>query len=491
MPNDTNLNKIFPVILCGGSGTRLWPVSRNTWPKQFIRLLSERSLLQETVELVSDRDAYNAPLLISNEAFRFVISEQMKEIDADVSGVVLEPESRDTAPAITLAALALECIDPNACMLVMPSDHSVGKKKLFHETVSTAYQAASAGELVTFGMAADRPETAYGYVAQGEKLNYEGDCYRAAAFIEKPDVKTAEELLASGGHHWNSGMFMFTARQFLEQMELFHPSIVSACRLALKKGTEAWPFVLPDHDEFSKALKISIDYALMERTSSSVVMVSSFRWSDIGSWNAIADLGDSDIDGNVKEGDALLQDCKGTYINSSGRLVTAIGLEDQIIIETDDAILVAAKDRVQDVKKMVTKLRGMGRDEADTQAKVRRPWGAYQSIDVGVNHQVKHITVKPGEILSYQYHHHRAEHWVVVAGVAEVTLGKEVKRIEENGSVYIPLGVAHRLHNPGDTPLHLIEVQFGDYLGEDDIVRLDDVYGRIPEDEPVPSTAAE
>ncbi|MEH6633057.1 MAG: mannose-1-phosphate guanylyltransferase/mannose-6-phosphate isomerase [Halopseudomonas aestusnigri] len=481
MPNENLNQKIYPVILCGGSGTRLWPVSRNTWPKQFIRLLSEKSLLQETVELVSDHNRYSAPLLISNEAFRFVISEQMKEIDAEVSGVVLEPESRDTAPAITLAALALEIMDPNACMLVMPSDHSVGKKELFHETVSTAYQAAKAGELVTFGMSADRPETAYGYVSQGDKLNYEGECYRASAFIEKPDLKTAENLLADGGHYWNSGMFMFTARQFLHQMEIYHPSIVSACRAALKNGTEAWPFIFPDQVEFSKSLSISVDYALMERTSSSVVVVSSFRWSDIGSWNAIADLGESDCDGNVMEGDGMFQDCKGTYINSSGRLVTAIGLEDLIIIETDDAILVAAKDNVQDVKQMVSKLRGMGRNEADTQAKVRRPWGAYQSIDAGSNHQVKHITVTPGEILSYQYHHHRAEHWVVVSGVAEVTLGKEVKTIEENGSVYIPLGVAHRLHNPGKEPLHLIEVQFGDYLGEDDIVRLDDVYGRVPE----------
>ncbi len=482
---------IHPVILCGGSGSRLWPVSRKALPKQFIKLVSDRTMLQDTVLWVPREEGFRAPVVVSNQAFQFHIADQMKEIGVEPSAVILEPHSRNTAAAIALAALEVSRKDPDACMLVMPSDHVLGDKQAFLDTVRAARKAAQKGYLVTFAMPADRPETGYGYIRQGSPLDGVEGCFNVDRFVEKPDLETAENFLRAGGHHWNSGMFMFTAGRYLEELKAHHPAILSVCAAALKEGRREGSFVHPEAGTFATADNISIDYAVMEKTERAAMAAASFGWSDVGSWSSLADLGEKDAEGNAVEGDVLLEDCKGTYIKSSGRLVAAVGLEDHVVIETGDAVLVAPKGRVQDVRKVVERLRAEKRREADTHAKVHRPWGTYEGIHLGARHQVKHIVVSPGGKLSSQYHHHRAEHWIIVSGAAEVTVGEETRTMTENESVFIPVGEVHRLHNPGSEPMHLIEVQYGDYLGEDDIVRLDDVYGRVPAPASTPLAAAE
>ena len=474
-----NTPTIQPVILCGGSGSRLWPVSRDALPKQFIKLTSERSMLQETVLNLSGEEGFNPPILVSNEAFRFMVQGQMRELGIEPASLILEPASRNTAAAIALAALELSTVDPNVCMLVLPSDHVLGDKEKFLDAIHRGYEAAMAGALVTFAMKADRPETGYGYIRQGKPLAGTDECYIVERFVEKPDAKTAQGFLDEGGYHWNSGMFMFKANRFLEELHRHQPEIFITSIEALGKGTNEGGIVRPDPETFAAIESISVDYAVMEPTDRAVMVAADFGWSDVGSWASMADLGEDAGHGNVIDGDVLLHDCEGTYVRGAGRLIAAIGLRDQVIVDTDDALLIAPKDRVQEVKAIVEKLRETNRPEAALHAKVHRPWGTYQGIHQGARHQVKHIVVEPGGKLSLQYHHHRSEHWTVVGGTAEVTIDGEVRILEANDSAYIPVGATHRLYNPGDEPTHLIEVQCGDYLGEDDIVRLDDVYGRV------------
>lgn len=481
MPADhENTPAIQPVILCGGSGSRLWPVSREALPKQFIKLTSEFSMLQETVLNLSGEEGFNSPILVSNEAFRFLVQGQMRELGIEPAALVLEPESRNTAAAIALAALSLNVVSPNVCMLVLPSDHVLGDKEKFLDAIHRGHAAAMEGALVTFGMRADRPETGYGYIRQGRALTCGADCFAVDRFVEKPDLKTAEKFLTEGGYHWNSGMFMFTARRYLEELYRHRPDVHTTSMEALDRGTRDGIVIHPDPETFASVESISVDYAVMEPTDRAAVVVADFGWSDVGSWASMAELGEDAGDGNVIDGDVLLHDCEGTYVRGAGRLIAAIGLRDQVIVDTDDALLIAPKDRVQEVKAIVERLNKTGRPEAALHAKVHRPWGTYQGIHQGARHQVKHIVVEPGEKLSLQYHHHRSEHWTVVAGTAEVTIDGEVRMLEANDSAYIPVGATHRLYNPGDEPMHLIEVQCGGYLGEDDIVRLDDVYGRAP-----------
>ncbi len=482
---------IQPVILCGGSGSRLWPLSRAALPKQFIKLVTERSLLQDTVGWVPASEGYRAPMIVSNQEFRFLVSSQMGEIDVQPSAIVLEPQSRNTAAAIALAALVQAEEDADACLLVLPSDHILADKPAFLDAVHKAHRAASAGALVTFGMPALRPETGYGYIHQGAPYVHAAGCFGVDCFIEKPDAERARIFVREGRYHWNSGIFMFTARRYLEELRRFKPDILEACERAFAEGRREGLCIVPDAGAFAAAENLSVDYAVMEHTDHAVVVVADFEWSDVGSWTALADLGPEDADGNVVDGDALIEDCRGTFVKSSGRLIAAVGLEDHVIVETGDSVLVAPKDRVQEVKKVVERLRDQGRDEATLHAKVHRPWGTYESVHQGARHQVKHIVVNPGGKLSSQYHHHRAEHWTIVAGVAQVTLNGKPFMLGENETVFIPVGMTHRLYNPGDEPLHLIEVQYGDYLGEDDIVRLDDVYGRVAEAEPATEAACQ
>ncbi|NQU58422.1 MAG: mannose-1-phosphate guanylyltransferase/mannose-6-phosphate isomerase [Rhodospirillales bacterium] len=469
---------IQPVILCGGSGSRLWPLSRQALPKQFLRLTSEFSMLQETVLSLSDDKNFHPPVLVSNETFQFMIQSQMQELDIEPSALILEPESRNTAAAIALAALKLDVHDPNACLLVLPSDHVLGDKDKFLDAIHRGYAAAEDGALVTFAMKADRPETGYGYIRQGKAVAVADGCYKVDRFVEKPDAKTAERFLDEGGYYWNSGMFMFQANRFLEELYRHQPEIFTAAMESLGRGTNEGGIVRPDPQTFATIESISIDYAVMEHTKHAVMVAADFGWSDVGSWASIADLASGGDDGNTTEGDAVLHDCEGTFIRGGRRLIAAIGLRDQIIIDTEDALLIVPKDRAQDVKAIVEKLKETSRPETALPAVVQRPWGTYEGIQQGARHQVKHIVVKPGEKLSLQYHHHRSEHWTVVAGAAEVTIDGMVRMLKADESVYIPVGATHRLYNPGREPMHLIEVQCGDYLGEDDIVRLEDVYGR-------------
>ena len=471
---------IQPVILCGGSGSRLWPVSRQDLPKQFIQLTSEFSMLQETVLNLSGHKNFRPPVMVSNESFQFMIQSQLRELDIEPSALILEPESRNTAAAIALAALTMNAVDPNTCLLVLPSDHVLGDKDRFLDAIDRGYAAAKDGALVTFAMKAERPETGYGYIRQGKPLAGTDECYAVDRFVEKPDAKTAQRFLDEGGYHWNSGMFMFKANRFLEELYRHQPKIFTTAMEALDRGTNDGGIVRPDAEIFAAIENISIDYAVMEHTKHAVMVAADFGWSDVGSWASIADLGSGGEDGNLIEGDAVLHDCEGTYVRGNGRLIAAIGQRDQIIIDTEDALLIVPKDRAQDVKAIVEKLNRKNRPEAVLPAVVQRPWGTYEGIHQGARHQVKHIVVEPGEKLSLQYHHHRSEHWTVVAGTAEVTIDGKVRVLEANQSAYIPVGATHRLYNPGDEPMHLIEVQCGGYLGEDDIVRLDDVYGRAP-----------
>lgn len=472
--------RIQPVILCGGSGTRLWPVSRNGLPKQFVRLITENTMLQDIAQWVSPDGTYNDPIVVTNESFRHLVSDQLAEVGITPRAIVMEPHARNTAAAIALAALALDAEDDDTVMLILPSDHVLRQRARFAATVQQGLRAAEDGDLVTFGMRAHQPETGYGYIRQGGKLSHGPSCYRVDGFVEKPDAELAEELIADGRHHWNSGMFMFRPSRYIDELRQHQPDVLHDCHAALAAGRRDGCEYVPNADVFAGVREISVDYAVMERTKRASVVVADFAWSDVGSWSSVADISSSaDKDGNVRSGDAMLTDCRNVYAHSSKRLVAAIGLEDQMIIETDDAILVAPKDRSQDVKKVVERLKDSGRGEATMHSVVHRPWGTYQGIHQGEMHQVKHITVKPGGKLSLQYHHRRAEHWIIVAGCAVVTIGDEVQTVCSNQSVYIPKGATHRLDNPGTDPVHLIEVQYGDYLGEDDIVRLDDVYGRV------------
>lgn len=467
------MNPILPVILSGGSGTRLWPLSREAYPKQFLPLVDADTMLQATWRRVAPI-AGARPIVVANHEHRFMVAEQLREAGVEPAAVILEPIGRNTAPAIAIAALqAIADGSSDALLLVLPSDHVVTNDSAFHASVAEATAAATAGKLVTFGIVPTGPETGYGYIKA-----FAGTGARAVeSFVEKPDLATAKDYVESGQFFWNSGMFLFKASRYLEEMKRLQPTMLSSCEKALANAQRDADFIRLDPETFSACPSDSIDYAVMEKTSDATVVVLDAGWSDVGSWSALWEVSVKDKDGNAHYGDVIEIDCKNTYAYGS-RLIALVGLEDVVVVETDDAVLVGNRHRIQEVKEIVAQIKRNGRSEAVAHRKVYRPWGAYDSIDNGERFQVKRITVKPGATLSLQMHHHRAEHWIVVSGTAEVTRGDEVVLLTENQSTYIPLGVTHRLKNPGKLPLELIEVQSGSYLGEDDIVRFEDQYGR-------------
>lgn len=468
---------LHPVILSGGSGSRLWPLSRQNLPKQFLALVGERSLYQETVLRASRLPGAQAPVTVCSDDHRFMVGEQLQGIDIPSGGILLEPVARNTAPAIALAALHLVAASPEAMMLVLPADHLIEDEAAFRDAVERALALGEAGWLVTFGIQPDYPETGYGYIARGEALGEGG--FKVARFVEKPDLATAEAYLADGGYAWNSGMFLFKAQRYLDELAAHAPAMLDAVRKAHAAARGDLDFIRIDADVFSASPNDSIDYAVMEKTARAAVVPVSCGWSDIGSWSSLWSVAERDDDGNRTEGDVIAVDTRGSLVRASERrLIATLGVEDLVVVDTPDATLVARKDRVQDVKIIVDKLKQAGRQEHLFHRKVYRPWGSYDSIDMGERFQVKRIVVKPGAALSLQKHHKRAEHWIVVSGTAEVTCDDKVFELHENQSTYIPLGSVHRLRNTGDKPVELIEVQSGSYLGEDDIVRLDDVYGR-------------
>ncbi|MEM7081332.1 MAG: mannose-1-phosphate guanylyltransferase/mannose-6-phosphate isomerase [Pseudomonadota bacterium] len=471
---------IIPVVLSGGSGTRLWPLSRGLYPKQLLPLITEKTMLQDTVGRLDGVDNCGAPLVVCNESHRFLVAEQLRKIDCEPSAIVLEPVGRNTAPAVAAAAMQLiVSSDDDAhenVMLVLPADHVIHNVKAFQEAVQVGYQQAMSGKLVTFGIVPDQPETGYGYIKKGPSAG--NTACEVDEFVEKPDGATAAEYLASGRYLWNSGMFMFRVNQYLEELEQFTPEMVAQCRRAVTDAERDLDFTRLGVTAFEASPSDSIDYALMEKTTNAVVVPLDAGWSDVGNWSSLHASKPADSDNNVMVGDVVLEACDNCYAHSTSRMVAAVGLSNHIIVETADAVMVAPKGRSQDVKKIVDKLKSQGREEVGLHREVFRPWGSYDSIDNGYRYQVKRLTVKPGAVLSLQMHHHRAEHWIVVTGTAEITRGEEVFLLTENQSTYIPLGTVHRIANPGNVPLEIIEVQSGSYLGEDDIVRYEDTYGR-------------
>jgi mannose-1-phosphate guanylyltransferase/mannose-6-phosphate isomerase len=472
-------NKIYPVILSGGTGTRLWPLSRAALPKQLLALHGERTMIQETV-LRAALPGAAAPLLLCSEAHRFLVAEQMQEIGVAPRAIVLEPMGRNTAPAAAVAALMTADGDPHGIIVLLPSDHVVGDAKAFADAVAVAARAAREGHIVTFGMAPSAPETGYGYVHRGARLEKLDGAWRVQRFVEKPNVETAKAYLTDGSYFWNSGMFVFRADVLIEDLRLHAPDVLAAAREALAKAKRDLDFVRLDADAFANAPNISIDYALMEKTDRAAIVPCDIGWSDVGAWSALWEIRDQDAQSNVLHGDVIVHDSTGSYVHSEKRLTALVGVHDLVVIATDDAVLVADKSRAQDVKAIVDRLKSDNRSEHTEHKRVFRPWGSYETVDIGDRFQVKHIMVRPGGRLSLQMHHHRAEHWVVVEGTARVTVGEKISILKENESTFIPLGEKHRLENPGDKPLRLIEVQSGGYLGEDDIVRFEDVYGRAP-----------
>jgi mannose-1-phosphate guanylyltransferase/mannose-6-phosphate isomerase len=468
---------IHPVILSGGAGSRLWPVSRSLYPKQLLPLHSERSMVQETALRVRS-DGFAAPSISCNVEHRFIIAEQLRALSIDPARIVIEPAARNTGPAVAAIAVMIAKYDPDALMLVLPSDHVVTKADTFASAVALAARAASDGALVTFGIAPDRPETGYGYIQRGTALGDVKGCFAVAKFVEKPELRLAEQYIRQGDYSWNSGMFLFKAGRYLEELGRFEPEMLAACRRAVDQGQGDLDFFRLDEAAFAAAPSKSIDYAVMERTDRAAVVPVDLGWSDIGSWSALWDIGAKDGDGNALQGDVIVRDVRDSYIRGEGLLVAALGLSNAVVVVTDDVVLVTTRDRSQDVKLLVEDLKSLKRTEPDSHTTVYRPWGHFRSVDSGPEFQVKQLVVKPGAKLSLQMHSKRAEHWVVVSGVARITRGDEVLTLKANESTYIPVGTKHRLENPGTEPLRVIEVQSGSYLGEDDIVRFDDVYGR-------------
>jgi mannose-1-phosphate guanylyltransferase/mannose-1-phosphate guanylyltransferase/mannose-6-phosphate isomerase len=471
------MSKITPVLLSGGAGSRLWPLSRKTYPKQFLPLLGGASLLQQTLLRVMNNPLFGSPIVVANAEHRFLVAEQLRAIECLDAQIVLEPFGRNTAPAASIASIIATREDPDSVILLMPSDHSIGDVPAFLAAVTTGWSAARDGGFVLFGITPRTSATGYGYIHCGDALD--DPCIRRVlGFTEKPDLTTAEAYLASGEYAWNSGIFLLPTCKFLGEIERLEPQLVQACRVAVDKAVTDLDFLRLDPGAFEQAPDISIDYAVMEKTSHSVVVPTDCAWSDIGTWSALWEVADRDAEDTAALGNVATIDTKRSYIRSEGPLVATIGVEDLIIVASSDAILVASKSCDQDVKRLVEQLKSLGHDAATQTPRVYRPWGYYQSLHTGERFQVKRITVAPGEKLSLQKHYHRAEHWVVVNGTALVTRDEETLLLRENEAIYLPLGCVHRLENPGRVPLNVIEVQSGDYLGEDDIVRLEDMYDR-------------
>jgi mannose-1-phosphate guanylyltransferase/mannose-6-phosphate isomerase len=472
---------ITPVILAGGSGTRLWPLSRKLYPKQFMPLLDHHTLLQSTLLRLSKLEGVAPPILLCNEAHRFIVAEQMRQIGITPAAIVLEPVGRNTAPALTVAALMARSEESDPVLLALPADHHIQDIRGFIDTVRHGSEYAGQGHLVTFGITPDKPETGYGYIRKGLELYPDRNATPAWAidrFVEKPDLDTARGYVDSGRYCWNSGMFMFQAAKLIAEVQTHAPDMLAACRRAVAQGTTDLDFFRLDKAAFTQCPSDSIDYAVMEKTSAGVMVALTSDWSDLGSWEALWQAGAKDAQDNVVHGDVCLQDVRQSFVHASSRLVTAVGLDNHVVVETKDAVFVAPRHYVQQVKALVDQLKQNDRQETVTHRDVYRPWGTYEDIDVSERFLVKRITVKPRAKLSLQKHMHRAEHWVVVKGTALVTRGEEQFILKEDESTYIPLGTVHRLENPGKILLEIVEIQSGSYLREDDVLRLDDVYGR-------------
>lgn len=468
---------IYPVILSGGSGSRLWPLSREQFPKQLQALTGTQTLIQDTaLRLGPDTTpSVAAPIVVCNDAHRFIVAEQLRFVGIEPKAIIIEPQGRNTAPAIAVAAQVV-ADDPDALLLVMPSDHLIRKPEAFRDAVGAAVPLAKEGRLVTFGIAPSEPSTAYGYIKQGASLH--GDAFDVAAFVEKPNTDKAREFLESGQYSWNGGIFLFPAKVFLEELNRFEPDIAPACQAALDNGSNDLFFFRLDAEAFAKVPSQSIDYGVMERTDKAAVVLVDMGWSDVGSWSALHDESEQDEDGNTHIGDIVSIDSKNTYVRSERQTIAVVGLDGAIVIVTDDAVLVTDRAHDQKVKDVVIQLKEAGNEVATAHSKTYRPWGWFQTVDQGDRFKVKRIGVKPGSKLSLQKHWHRSEHWVVVQGTAMVTNGEDTIMLGENESTYIPAGTVHRLENPGKVDLEMIEVQSGEYVGEDDIVRMDDDYGR-------------
>ncbi len=471
------MSTIIPVILSGGAGTRLWPLSREMYPKQLLALTSKRTMLQETALRLAGIQGASDPIVVCNEAHRFTVAEQIRELHVKAAAILLEPVGRNTAPAVALAALKALALDPEAILVVAPADHVIREVRIFREAAESAARIAAQGKLVTFGIVARTPETGYGYIRRGAAAD-SGPSYPVAQFIEKPPIDLARQFVASGDYYWNSGMFVFQAGRYLAELGRLAPDILAAARAGFEAAKSDLDFVRIDKAAFERCRSESIDYAVMEKTRDAVVLPLDAGWSDVGSWSSLFDALPADEEGNVLLGDVVVHDTHDCYVHSTSRLVAAVGMEDHIIVETKDAILVAPKERVQDVKELVAQLKKSGRSEPSLHREVFRPWGSYDSLDNGDRFQVKRLSVRPGGVLSLQMHHHRAEHWIVVQGTARITCNDKTFLLSENESTYIPVGATHRIENPGKMPLHIVEVQSGSYLGEDDIVRFEDNYGR-------------
>lgn len=468
---------LVPVILAGGVGSRLWPLSREHYPKQFIPLLdAEISMLQSTLLRLKGLPSLASPIIVCNDQHRFLVAEQLRQIGCTDAAIILEPDARNTAPAVTLAAFEALASDKDPVLLVLAADHLIKAEKEFHNAIAVGRNCAESGKLVTFGVRPDSPETGYGYI----RCEQSGENFQPVeSFVEKPDKETAQGYLDSGNYYWNSGMFMFRANTLLEELAAWAPDILQSCEQAFRTIHKDLDFHRISRESFAECRSESIDYAVMEKTSNAVVVPLQSDWSDVGAWSAIWNVTEQDELGNAIKGDVLLEEVKNSYVRSESRLVAALDVEDLVVVETADAVLVANKNKVQDIKKLVDRLKGLKRSEIEDHTQVYRPWGSYENIVIAPRFQAKRIIVNPEASLSLQLHHHRAEHWVVVKGCAEVTRGEDVFQLNEDESTYIPIGMKHRLANPGIIPLEIIEVQTGSYLGEDDIVRFDDNYGRV------------
>jgi mannose-1-phosphate guanylyltransferase/mannose-6-phosphate isomerase len=469
---------MIPLILSGGSGSRLWPLSRKLYPKQFLALTGTATMFQQTLQRLA-LEGMGKPMVVCNEEHRFIVSEQLAAIDCSAQTILLEPFGRNTAPAVAIAAMHLLAEGRDELLLVLPADHVIEELEVFHAALDVARQAAEQGEMVLFGVPAERPETGYGYIKTGSSNSaLPAGVLTVERFVEKPDHATASEFVEQGDYFWNSGMFLFRCSRYLEELQRHDPDIYDTCMLALKRSEVDLDYVRIDPNSFACCPDNSIDYAVMEKTARACVVPLAAGWNDVGSWSALWDVQDKDANGNSHSGDVVLHDSHNCLVHSQSKLVTLVGLDDVVVVETKDAVMIAHKDRVQEVKQLVNTLTSQSRPEAHNHCQVYRPWGSYDSVDSGHRFQVKRIIVNPGASLSLQKHHHRAEHWIVVTGTARVTCDEQSFLLSENQSTYIPIGSVHRLSNPGKIPLEIIEVQSGSYLGEDDIERFDDVYGR-------------